>query len=133
MAEGPSCRIGTLLGCDRIPEPADRPAVEGRSRKTDLRCRRNARSVRRIVLLIIAFCELQPVILDGIFKSASSSHDDFGTRLVAWLKGLAAVLAPFSAAIAFLSRPIGRLLKEGAEKPTYGAAAMRDRSGGSCC
>src|SRR6266545_4815800 len=78
-----------------------------------------------LVLLIVAFCELQPLILDGIFQSARYEHDEFVARFVGWLEGLAAVLAPFSAAIAFLSRPIGRLLKQGAEKPTWGAAVMR--------
>jgi Patatin-like phospholipase len=77
-----------------------------------------------IAVLIIAFCELQPLILDGIFESAKQ-QDDFAAHFVAWLKRIAAVLAPFSAAVAFFSRYIGLLLKKGGERPSRGAAAMR--------
>jgi hypothetical protein len=77
-----------------------------------------------LVLLVVLFCELQPLVLDGIFKS---THNQGGllASFVGWLKGLAAVSAPFSAAVAFLSRYIGRLLKEGVEKPGIGAVALR--------
>jgi hypothetical protein len=77
-----------------------------------------------IVLLIIAFVELQPLVLDGIFKSANEQGGVLAS-FVGWLKGLAAVLAPFSAVVAFFSRYIGRLLKAGDKKPTYSATAMR--------
>ena len=77
-----------------------------------------------IILLIIGFCELQPIILKGIFESGQQ-QSKFSTSLVGWLQGLAVVLAPFSAAVAFLSRHIGGLLKEGAEKPSFIAVAMR--------
>jgi hypothetical protein len=80
-----------------------------------------------ILLLVIAFCELQPVILDGIFATVNK-QDGFAVRFVAWLKGLAAILAPFSAAVAFLSRPIGLLLKKGDEQPTLGAFVLRTAS-----
>ena len=77
-----------------------------------------------LVLLVVVFCELQPLILDGIFRS---THEQGGllASFVGWLKGLAAVLAPFSAVVAFLGRYIGRLLKEGAEKPGITAVALR--------
>ena len=77
-----------------------------------------------LVLLGVGFCELQPVVLDGIFRSA---HKEGGplADFVGWLKGLAAVLAPFSAVVAFFSRHIGHLLKEGAEKPSFTAVALR--------
>jgi hypothetical protein len=77
-----------------------------------------------IILLIIGFCELQPIILKGIFESGQQ-QSKFSTSLVGWLQGLAVVLAPFSAAVAFLGRHIGGLLKEGAEKPSFFAVAMR--------
>jgi hypothetical protein len=83
-----------------------------------------------IFLLIIAFCELQPLILDGIFKSANN-QDEFLASFVRWLQGLAAVLAPFSAAVALLSRHIGRLLNAGDEKSTFGAIALRVASKGA--
>ena len=77
-----------------------------------------------LVLLGVGFCELQPLVLDGIFRTA---HNQGGilASFVGWLKGLAAVLAPFSAVVAFFSRHIGRLLKEGAEKPSFSAVALR--------
>jgi predicted acylesterase/phospholipase RssA len=77
-----------------------------------------------IVLLIIAFCELQPLVLDGVFKSANKEGGVLAS-FVGWLKGLAAVLAPFSAVVAFFSRYIGRLLKVGDEKPSFSATLMR--------
>ena len=77
-----------------------------------------------LVLLFVGFCELQPLVLDGIFKS-TNDQGGFLASFVGWLKGLAVVLAPFSAAVAFLSRHIGRLLKEGAEKPSISAVALR--------
>jgi hypothetical protein len=55
------------------------------------------------ILLIIGFCELQPSSWKGIFESGQAAEQilhEHG-RLVA---GLAVVLAPFSAAVAFLSR-----------------------------
>src|SRR5215831_6269207 len=77
-----------------------------------------------IALLVIVFCELQPLVLDGIFKSANKQSGIFAT-FVGWLQALAAVLAPFSAVVAFFSRPIGRLLKQGAERPSLAALASR--------
>ena len=77
-----------------------------------------------ILLLLMAFCELQPFVLDGIFKSAAGPGGIF-SGFVGWLQALAAVLAPFSAAVAFFSRPIGRLLKQGAERPSLAALASR--------
>ena len=83
-----------------------------------------ASAIVLILLLVIAFCELQPLVLDGIFKSAADKGGIFAS-VVGWLQALAAVLAPFSAAVAFFSRPIGRLLKQGAEKPSLVALASR--------
>jgi hypothetical protein len=81
-------------------------------------------AIALIVLLIIAFSELQPLVLDGIFRSANKQGGVLA-NFVGWLKSLAAVLAPFSAVVAFFSRALGRLLKEGAERPSIGAVAMR--------
>jgi hypothetical protein len=77
-----------------------------------------------LVLLLFGFCELQPLVLDGVFRSANN-QGGFLASFVGWLKGLAVVLAPFSAAVALFSRHIGRLLKEGAEKPSISAVALR--------
>jgi hypothetical protein len=77
-----------------------------------------------LALLGLAFLELQPVILSGLFESRGG-QTGFLPGLVGLLQGMAAVLAPFSAAVALFSRHIGRLLKQGDEKPTLTAAAMR--------
>jgi predicted acylesterase/phospholipase RssA len=80
-----------------------------------------------IALLVIVFCELQPLVLDGIFKSANQQGGIFAS-FVGWLQALAVLLAPFSAAVAFFSRHIGRLLGQGNERPNL--AAMVSRAGG---
>jgi len=77
-----------------------------------------------LILLVVGFCELQPIVLEGIFESGKR-QDKFFASIVGWLQGLAVVLAPFSAAVAFLSQHLGRLLKEGAEKPSFSAVALR--------
>jgi hypothetical protein len=77
-----------------------------------------------IILIAIAFCELQPLVLDGIFKSANRQGGILAS-FAEWLQALAAVLAPFSAAVAFFSRHIGRLLRQGDERPNLGALASR--------
>jgi len=77
-----------------------------------------------IALLVIVFCELQPLVLDGIFKSANKQAGIFAT-FVGWLQALAAVLAPFSAVVAFFSRHIGRLLGQGNERPSSAAMVSR--------
>src|SRR6266511_3710441 len=77
-----------------------------------------------IVLIVIAFCELQPLVLDGIFRSANRQGGILAS-FATWLQGLAALLAPFSDAVAFFSRHIGRLLRQGNERPNVGALASR--------
>jgi predicted acylesterase/phospholipase RssA len=75
-------------------------------------------------LLVVAFFELQPLVLDGIFKSANRQGGILASFADS-LKGLAAVLAPFSAVIAFFSRQFGSLLKQGDERPSWGALVSR--------
>jgi hypothetical protein len=75
-------------------------------------------------LLLLPFLELQPVILSGLFEWRNG-QTSFLAGVAGSLQNIAAVLAPFSAAIALFSRHIGRLLKQGGEKPTLSAAAMR--------
>jgi predicted acylesterase/phospholipase RssA len=77
-----------------------------------------------IALLVIVFCELQPLVLDGIFKSANQQGGILAS-FVGWLQALAALLAPFSAAVAFFSRHIGRLLGQGNERPNLAATVSR--------
>lgn len=77
-----------------------------------------------IILIAIAFCELQPLVLDGLFRSANRQGGILAS-FATWLQGLAALLAPFSAVVAFFSRQIGRLLSQGNERPNLGALASR--------
>jgi len=77
-----------------------------------------------IVLIIIAFCELQPLVLDAIFKFANR-QGGIPASFVGWLGGLAAVLAPFSAAVAFFSRHIDPLLTQGNERSRLGDFVFR--------
>ena len=77
-----------------------------------------------IVLIIIAFCELQPLVLGVMFKSANR-EGGIPASFVGWLGGLAAVLAPFSAAVPFFSRYIDPLLTQGNEKSTLGDFVFR--------
>ncbi|MGN6733711.1 MAG: patatin-like phospholipase family protein, partial [Candidatus Binatia bacterium] len=77
-----------------------------------------------IALLVLVFCELQPLVLDGIFKSANRQGGILAS-FVGWLQALAAILAPFSAVVAFFSRHIGRLLGQGNERPNLGAMVSR--------
>ena len=77
-----------------------------------------------IVLIIIAFCELQPFVLDGIFKSAKR-QGGIPASFVEWFGGLAAVLAPFSAAVVFFSRYIDPLLRQGNERSRLGEFVSR--------
>jgi predicted acylesterase/phospholipase RssA len=79
-----------------------------------------------LLLLVLGFCELQPVILAGIFKS-TTNHKGFLVSFVDWLKGLAAVLAPFSAAVAFFGRYIAGLMKQG-NKAGFGAIVLHAAS-----
>ena len=80
-----------------------------------------------LLLFVVGFCEVQPLILKGIFRS-TNNQSGFLVSFVDWLKGMAAVLTPFSAAVAFFGRYIGRLLEEGAEKPSISGIALRGAS-----
>lgn len=77
-----------------------------------------------LAVLLVPFLELQPVILSGLFE-ARVGQTSFLSGVAGFLQSMATVLAPFSAAVAIFSRHIGRLLKQGGEKPTLSAAAMR--------
>jgi hypothetical protein len=77
-----------------------------------------------IALITIAFVELQPFVLDGIFKSAKR-QGGIPASFVEWFGGLAAVLAPFSAAVVFFSRYIDPLLKQRNERSKLGDFVSR--------
>jgi hypothetical protein len=68
-------------------------------------------AVMLILTLVIAFCELQPIALDGMFKSANKVGGRFA-YFVDWMKALAVALAICLALVAFLRPQINLLLKE---------------------
>jgi predicted acylesterase/phospholipase RssA len=84
----------------------------------------NVLAITIIALIVIAFCELQPLVLAGIFKSANR-QGGIPASFIGWLGGLAAALAPFGAAAAFFSRHIDPLLKQGDGSSTLGAFVFR--------
>src|SRR5262249_32553379 len=77
-----------------------------------------------ILLLFIVLSELQPFVLDGIFKSAKR-QGGIPASFVEWFGGLAAVLAPFSAAVVFFSRYIDPVLKQRNERSKLGDFVSR--------
>jgi predicted acylesterase/phospholipase RssA len=60
-----------------------------------------------IAFLIVVFCELQPLILDSMIGASS----DLAKAVTGWVKTISAILAPVSAALAFLSAKVGEYLK----------------------
>jgi hypothetical protein len=81
-------------------------------------------AIMLILLLFIVFSELQPFVLDGIFKSAKR-QGGIPASFVEWFGGLAAVLAPFSAAVVFFSRYIDPVLKQRNERSKLGDFVSR--------
>ncbi len=71
-------------------------------------------------LLITAFFELQPVVLDAMFKEAKSTTD-LSARVIQWFTRFSALLAAFGAVVAFLAPLFGQLLKKGLEDPSWKA------------
>jgi hypothetical protein len=77
-------------------------------------------------VLVVAFCEFQPLVLDGMFKQAHTPAGAApGSLLASWLKSLAAIFAPLAAVIGFLGRYLADFLKQSGEKPGFRAFATR--------
>ncbi|HTO64392.1 MAG TPA: patatin-like phospholipase family protein, partial [Bradyrhizobium sp.] len=72
------------------------------------------RWVGRLVLLLlfVLFCEIQPFILDAMFAQGESG---FLPSLVSWIKSIVLVLSPVAAAIAFVARKFGEVIKSSLE------------------
>jgi hypothetical protein len=70
-------------------------------------------------ILVIAFCELQPLLLDGMFGLAHDADGYSGklNRAASWLKTLAAILAPLATVLGFFSQFLADRLKHSVEKP----------------
>jgi predicted acylesterase/phospholipase RssA len=65
-----------------------------------------------MVVIISAFCELQPLVLDGMFQANGAT---FFARLSNWVNTVSVVLAPIAAVIAFLGRKLGEYVKSATE------------------
>jgi Patatin-like phospholipase len=72
-----------------------------------------------VVILFLAFLELQPLLLDGMFSLAHNANSESGrlSRAASWLKTLAAVLAPVATVLGFFSQFLAERLKRSVEKP----------------
>jgi hypothetical protein len=80
-----------------------------------------------VAILVVAFCELQPLLLDGMFKLAHSLDDGKGVSgtVSSWLKALAASFASIGTVVGFLGRFLADSLKRTNEKPGFAAFAAR--------
>jgi hypothetical protein len=80
-----------------------------------------------IAILVVAFCELQPSLLDEMFtltylpEGASGSNGTFSS----WLKGVTTIFAAIGTVVGFLGRFLSDVLKRTAEKPGFSAFATR--------
>jgi len=69
-----------------------------------------------LFVLISAFCELQPFILDAMFDVNATG---FFASLIAVIKKAALLLAPLAAAVAFVARKFGEVVKSALESEKF--------------
>jgi hypothetical protein len=76
-----------------------------------------------VAILFLAFFELQPLLLAGMFGLAHNANSYSGglSRAASWLKTLAAVLAPIATVLGFFGQFLADRLKRSVEKPGFGA------------
>jgi hypothetical protein len=85
-----------------------------------------------VALLIVAFCELQPLLLDGMFRiehlvaEQSTASQRFRGTASSWLETLATLFASIGTIVGFFSKFLTDALKRNTEKP--GAAAFATRA-----
>ncbi len=73
-----------------------------------------------VAFLAVAFCDLQPFVLDAMFDAGSG---DFSVVLAKWINTISAMLAPLGAVIAFLASKLGEYVKSAFESPKRSAQA----------
>lgn len=78
-----------------------------------------------VAVLVLAFFELQPLLLYGMFKVAHAGLDEFQARVASSLKWLGAFFASVGTVVGFLGRFLGDTLKRTSEKPGFAAFATR--------
>jgi hypothetical protein len=77
------------------------------------------------LILVVAFCELQPLLLNGMFKIAQVGTDEFFANISKALTWAAGVLASIGTIVGFLGRFLADSLKRNSEKPGFTAFAAR--------
>ena len=80
-----------------------------------------------LIIFFVLFCELQPFVIEALFKLAegntSSSHP-VGSFLLSKLQYLVVVLTPFAATIGFLGSKLGFLIKRASKSSDLRARAL---------
>lgn len=66
-----------------------------------------------VVFLFVVFCELQPFILDSMIGA-----NGWAAVVTKWVNTISAILAPVSAAFAYLSSKLGEYLKSATQSPS---------------
>lgn len=74
-----------------------------------------------VLLLVLAFVQLQPWLLSGFFDAKGGVF----ALVASWLKAVVATIAPLSAVVGLLSNVLAGVLKRTKEKTGFGAAAAR--------
>lgn len=69
-----------------------------------------------IAFLVVVFCDLQPFVLDAMFRAGSG---DISGVLAKRVNAISAVLAPIGAIIAFLASKLGEYVKSAFESPKW--------------
>jgi hypothetical protein len=78
-----------------------------------------------VIIIAIALCELQPLVLSGMLKLQQDSTASFFTSLTDWLKPIAAFFASVGTVVGFFGRFLADSLKRTAEKPGIAAFLAR--------
>jgi hypothetical protein len=75
-----------------------------------------------VAFFVVAFCELQPFVLDAMRATTNRS---LLAVLIAWKNTIAATLAPFGAAAGYLSNKLGEYLKSTMQSPQWSGPIKR--------
>lgn len=80
-----------------------------------------------VILLVVAFFELQPWLLFGMFRIANlpDGASGFFGAAASWLKTIGALFASIGAVVGLLGRFLADTLKRTTEKPGFATFAMR--------
>jgi Patatin-like phospholipase len=71
-----------------------------------------------IVLFVALFCDAQPFVLDAMLHRGTNN---FAVVAIGWIKTIAAILAPVSAAMGYLADKLGEYVKNAMQSPKWSA------------